>query len=135
MKDWGDTENEDRKRMENVLVDRVNLGLIKADVKYYILDSYQDEVWDWKTSDGCTCVTEVYWPTKYFPPCVAHDRHWKISLENKSFFSAICSNHWNAVMFFKANIGFGMNPFRALVRSFGVTVSFPFAFLASWVKS
>lgn len=26
---------------------------------------------------GCTCVSEMYWPTKYFPPCLRHDFDWQ----------------------------------------------------------
>lgn len=33
--------------------------------------------WNWYVdSDGCTAVSPVYWPTKYFPPCLRHDFDW-----------------------------------------------------------
>jgi hypothetical protein len=39
-----------------------------------IVAALDAEAWDWfDDCDGCTCVSELHWPTKYFPPCVRHD--------------------------------------------------------------
>ena len=42
-----------------------------------ILEALDSEEWDWfRECDGCTCVSELHWPTKYFPPCLRHDFDW-----------------------------------------------------------
>ena len=39
-----------------------------------ILDALESDEWDWfEDCDGCTAVSELHWPTKYFPPCLRHD--------------------------------------------------------------
>jgi len=50
---------------------------MQADIMHAILDR---TTWDWfRDCDGCTGVSEAYWPTIYFPPCLWHDyacRRW-----------------------------------------------------------
>ncbi|MBU4459192.1 MAG: phospholipase [Verrucomicrobia bacterium] len=42
-----------------------------------ILEAIDSPAWDWfRDCDGCTCVSESYWPTKFFPPCLRHDFDW-----------------------------------------------------------
>jgi hypothetical protein len=42
-----------------------------------ILEAVDSKAWDWFVDcDGCTCVSESFWPTKYFPPCLRHDFDW-----------------------------------------------------------
>ena len=42
-----------------------------------ILEALDSKEWDWFIDcDGCTMVSEIYWPTKYFPPCLRHDFDW-----------------------------------------------------------
>jgi hypothetical protein len=42
-----------------------------------ILEAMDSAEWEWfKDCDGCTAVSELHWPTKYFPPCVRHDYDW-----------------------------------------------------------
>ena len=42
-----------------------------------ILEAIDSPAWDWFADcDGCTCVSESYWPTKFFPPCMRHDFDW-----------------------------------------------------------
>lgn len=44
---------------------------LQSDVRQALLDR---DTWDWfRDCDGCTGVSEVYWPTIYFPPCLRHD--------------------------------------------------------------
>lgn len=47
-----------------------------------ILEAYTSEEWDWKTSDGCTCVFEPKFlidehgttlRSRFYPPCILHD--------------------------------------------------------------
>ena len=43
----------------------------------WIREALDSSAWDWFVDcDGCTCVSELHWPTKYFPPCVRHDFDW-----------------------------------------------------------
>lgn len=44
-----------------------------------VMEALHDEIsWDWyKDCDGCTCVSEPGWPSKYYPPCVLHDYMWR----------------------------------------------------------
>ena len=42
-----------------------------------IVEALDSDAWDWfRDCDGCTCVSELHWPTKYFPPCLRHDFDW-----------------------------------------------------------
>jgi len=42
-----------------------------------ILEALDSGAWDWfRDCDGCTAVSELHWPTKYFPPCLRHDFDW-----------------------------------------------------------
>ena len=42
-----------------------------------ILEALDSDAWDWfEDCDGCTAVSELHWPTKYFPPCLRHDYDW-----------------------------------------------------------
>lgn len=42
-----------------------------------ILEALDSNAWDWfHDCDGCTAVNELYWPTRYFPPCLRHDFDW-----------------------------------------------------------
>lgn len=35
--------------------------------------AYHDPAWNWKASDGCTVVSELFPRPMRFPPCIAHD--------------------------------------------------------------
>jgi len=42
-----------------------------------ILEALNSDAWDWfEDCDGCTGVSQLHWPTKYFPPCLRHDFDW-----------------------------------------------------------
>jgi hypothetical protein len=43
-----------------------------------IIEAMDSHAWDWfEECDGCTGVSELHWPTKYFPPCLRHDFDWR----------------------------------------------------------
>lgn len=77
-----------------------------------ILEALNSDKWDWyKQCDGCTCVSEAYWPNKYFPPCLRHDFDFLTS--NKG----IEANN----RFYRISKAYGMPRVRAAVRWLGVT--------------
>jgi len=51
---------------------------VPADIQALIVEALDSPAWDWfRDCDGCTAVSEVYWPTIYFPPCLRHDFDWR----------------------------------------------------------
>jgi hypothetical protein len=87
---------------------------VPAAVRVLVREALDSREWDWfKDCDGCTGVSEVYWPTKYFPPCLRHDFDW-------------CTGRggWKAnVRFYRIQRAYGMSAVHAGVRFAGVTVS------------
>ncbi len=42
-----------------------------------IVEALDSPAWDWFVDcDGCTGVSDLYWPTRFFPPCLRHDFDW-----------------------------------------------------------
>ena len=79
-----------------------------------ILEALDSSLWDWYTDcDGCTLVSECYWPNKYFPPCLRHD------------FDFMSSNDGGAAnaRFYRLQRAYGMGRFRASIRWIGVTTA------------
>ena len=77
-----------------------------------ILEALDSDKWDWyRDCDGCTLVSEVYWPNKYFPPCLRHD------------FDFLTGNDGLAAnaRFYRIMLAYGMTRARAAVRWLGVT--------------
>ena len=78
-----------------------------------ILEALDSDKWDWyRDCDGCTLVSEVYWPNKYFPPCLRHDFDFLTGSEGYAA---------NA-RFYRIQRVYGMTRARASVRWLGVTV-------------
>lgn len=70
--------------------------------------------WDWFTNcDGCTGVSEDFWPTKYFPPCLRHDFDWYTG-NNVAQANA---------RFYRLSRRYGFTKARAAVRWAGVTLA------------
>jgi hypothetical protein len=79
-----------------------------------ILEALDSDKWDWYTEcDGCTAVSEVYWPNKYFPPCLRHDFDFVTSKEG------VAAN----ARFYRMQRAYGMNRVRAGIRWTGVTLA------------
>jgi hypothetical protein len=83
-------------------------------VRVLVREALDSRAWDWfKDCDGCTGVSEMYWPTKYFPPCLRHDFDWQTG-----------HGGWNAnVRFYRIQRAYGMSAMQAGTRFLGVTVS------------
>lgn len=79
-----------------------------------ILEALHSPKWDWyRDCDGCTCVTEVFWPTKYFPPCVRHDYDCRMGVPGTE----------SSARFFRIQRAYGMSATRAGLRTAGVFVA------------
>ena len=79
-----------------------------------ILEALDSDKWDWyEECDGCTLVSEVYWPNKYFPPCLRHDFDFLTSGEG------MVAN----ARFYRIMRAYGMTRARSAVRWLGVTAA------------
>lgn len=87
---------------------------IPAPMRAEIREALESSLWDWfRDCDGCTAVSELYWPTIYFPPCLRHD-----------FDCATGRNGWQAsVRFYRIQRAYGVGRFRAGLRAAGVTLA------------
>ena len=65
----------DGRRVErHRIVESFDVFSVPAGIQAEIREALDSAAWDWfRDCDGYTCVSEIYWPTKYFPPCLRHD--------------------------------------------------------------
>jgi hypothetical protein len=78
-----------------------------------IVEALDSDVWDWfRDCDGCTGVPDMYWPTKYFPPCLRHDFDWTIGNGGLD----------GSRTFYDLQRAYGMPRWRAGLRAAAVTV-------------
>ena len=96
------------------IIESFDLLNVPADVRVLVREALDSKKWDWfKDCDGCTGVSEAYWPTIYFPPCLRHDFDW-----------ATGNGGWDAnVRFYRIQCAYGMGAVRAGMRFLGVTIS------------
>ena len=79
-----------------------------------ILEALHSLRWDWhRDCDGCTCVTEIFWPTKYFPPCVRHDFDCHIGTPGTE----------SSARFYRIQRAYGVSAARSGLRTVGVFVA------------
>ena len=89
-----------------------------------IMEALDSEEWDWfADSDGCTAVSEMHWPTKYFPPCVRHDFDWRYRDGGMEA----------TKRFYRLQRAYGMSKFRSGLRCTGVTLAW--YGLCKWKKA
>ena len=102
------------------VIESFDVFSIPAPMRAEIREALDSPLWDWfKDCDGCTCVSEVYWPTKYFPPCLRHD-----------FDCATGHNGLQASQrFYRIQRAYGMGRLHAGLRFVGVTVAW-----YAWLK-
>ncbi len=98
----------------NRIVESFDVLNIPQQIRAEILDALDSPLWNWfHDCDGCTCVSEMYWPTKYFPPCLRHDFDWFIGHGGAE------SN----LRFYRIQRAYGMTGFISGVRYAGVTLA------------
>jgi len=102
------------------IIESFDVLSVPRDIQVLIREALDSKSWDWfKECDGCTCVSEMYWPTKYFPPCLRHDFDWQTG-----------HGGWRSnVRFYRIQRAYGMSVLWAGVRAAGVTVAW-----FGWVK-
>jgi hypothetical protein len=112
----------DRKVERNRIIESFDVLSIPKDVQALIREALDSRDWDWfEDCDGCTAVSEMYWPTKYFPPCLRHDFDW-----------ATGRGGWDAnVRFYRIQRAYRMSALQSGIRFIGVTVSW-FAWCKWW---
>ena len=87
---------------------------VPASIRAEILEALDSDRWDWfRDCDGCTCVSEIYWPTRYFPPCVRHDYDCRIGP----------SGPVAAARFYRIQRAYGVSATRSGLRAAGVFVA------------
>ena len=58
------------------IIESFDLLNVPAGVRVLVREALDSPRWDWfKDCDGCTGVSEMYWPTIYFPPWVNEAAH------------------------------------------------------------
>ena len=97
-----------------------DLFSVPDDIQALIREALDSDKWDWfRDCDGCTGVSEIYWPTIYFPPCLRHD-----------FDCTTGHNGWQASMrFYRSLRAYGVSAVRSGIRAVGVTVAW-----YAWLK-
>ena len=85
-----------------------------------IIEAVESDAWDWfRDCDGCTLVSELYWPTIYFPPCLRHD-----------FDCVTGQGGWEASKrFYRLQRAYAVGRFRAGIRAGTVTLAW-----YAWLK-
>jgi len=115
----GRSEGLDRDVERYRIIESFDVLNVPEGIQALIREALDSPKWDWfKDCDGCTAVSEVYWPTIYFPPCLRHDFDW-----------ATGNGGWASnVRFYRIQRAYGMGRLRAGVRFVGVTVAWYTAF-------
>ena len=102
------------------IIESFDVLSVPADIQTLIREALDSDKWDWfKDCDGCTGVSEIYWPTIYFPPCLRHD-----------FDCHMGRNGWRtSLLFYRVQRAYGVDPVRSGIRAVGVTVAW-----YAWLK-
>ena len=104
----------DRATERRRIVESFDVLNVPESIQAEIIEALDSDKWDWfRDCDGCTGVSEVYWPTKYFPPCLRHDFDWQTG-----------HGGWEAnARFYRIQRAYRMPIAQAGVRFLGVTVA------------
>ena len=94
----------DRATERRRIIESFDVLNVPEDVRTLISEALDSPLWDWlRDCDGCTGVSEIYWPTIYFPPCLRHD-----------FDCAVGHNGWQtSVRFYRVQRAYGVGALRA----------------------
>jgi len=86
---------------------------LSPELRRLIMEAIESKAWNWfEQCDGCTCVSELHWPTKYFPPCLRHDFDW---IRGKGDLAA-------SKRFYRLQRAYGVPVWRSALRAGAVTV-------------
>ena len=104
----------DRRVEYHRIIESFDVLSVPVDIQALVREVLDSDLWDWFTDcDGCTGVSEMYWPTIYFPPCLRHDFDWQTG-----------RGGWEAnVRFYRIQRAYRMSVLQAGTRFLGVTVS------------
>ena len=104
----------DRAREYRRVIESFDVLDVPEDVRTLIREALDSPLWDWfQDCDGCTGVSEIYWPTIYFPPCLRH-----------VFDCHIGQNGWQTSRrFYRTQRACGVEKIRAGARVAGVTLA------------
>jgi len=110
----------DRETERRRIIGSFDVLSVPAAIQAEIRDALDSDKWDWfRDCDGCTGVSEIYWPTIYFPPCLRHD-----------FDCQTGHNGWQtSLRFYRIQRAYGVAAARAGARAAGVTVAW-----YAWMK-
>jgi len=103
------TKESERARIEK----RFDVFRLDLRQRGLILEALDSDAWDWfEDCDGCTAVSELHWPTKYFPPCLRHDYDWTTGRDGLTM----------SKIFFALQRAYGVPRWRSGLRTGAVTV-------------
>jgi hypothetical protein len=103
------TRESERRRIEKSF----EVFHVSEEQQALIREALDSDRWDWfRDCDGCTGVSDLHWPTRYFPPCLRHDYDW-ITGNGELTGSKI---------FYRLQRAYGVPKWRSGVRTAGVTV-------------
>ena len=116
----GKSQGLDRETERRRIIESFEVLDVPADIQALIREALDSDKWDWFVDcDGCTGVSEIYWPTIYFPPCLRHDYDCHIGHNNVE----------TSRRFYRTQRAYGVDPFRSAFRAVGVTVAW-----CCWLK-
>jgi len=96
-------------------------------VKTAILEAYHDPNWPWQKSDGCTGVSEIYFPKGFkFPPCVMHDHKCHLASLAKTRKERNVLRLEGDNLLYLANRDYGVSRIRSKARWLGVRIYWNF---------
>jgi len=104
----------DRETERRRIYDSFELLGLPEELRALVREAVESDAWDWfRDCDGCTLVSELYWPTIYFPPCLRHD------------FDCIRGDGGAAASrrFYRLQRAYGMTALRSGLRASAVTLA------------
>ena len=110
----------DRETERRRILDSFDVLDIPAGLREQVAEALDSKAWDWfEECDGCTAVSEIYWPTIYFPPCLRHD-----------FDCVRGQGGWEASKrFYQLQRAYGVERVRSGIRAGAVTLAW-----YAWLK-
>ena len=110
----GCSEGLERDTERRRIIESFDVLSIPADIQALVVEALDSDKWDWfRDCDGCTCVSEIYWPTIYFPPCLRHDFDCHIGTPGTE----------SSARFYRIQQAYGVGAVRAGARAAGVFVA------------